>query len=132
MRSFFRRVWNEREREAIYELFPAGGVAHGLHPFRIGGPEEFEAFYDLMWNTFDDIHIRIDKTIAFQDSIAIMATGTMTTKKGEVVTSSGMGFATIRDGQILEAWNCWDFLTMLIGLGELRPDVLFEALSRGD
>ncbi len=126
-RRWFEEVWNQGRTETIGELLaPDGvmyGIAHGGHVVR--GPQEFRAAYDQLKGAFPDIRFTIEEAIGEGDIVALRWTaramhrgdhlGVPATHKALTIT--GMGFARIRDGKILETWNNWDMMGLMHTIG---------------
>ncbi len=130
-RAWFRRVWNEMDDKAIDDLFAPDGIAHGIHGDEIRGPKEFRAFHRTFSQMFADIKIDILHEIVSGNECAIRCECAMTHRAtGRRQTMQGTCFLTFRNGQILHAWNHWDFLGLLEGL-RLLPKRSFERAMSG-
>jgi steroid delta-isomerase-like uncharacterized protein len=128
MRTWFEEVWNQGREDAIDRLFAADGVVHGL-PTADGaeprGPEQLKPFVRSLRGAFPDIHIRVTRTVTEGDMIAVHCHVTGTHRgdslgvnaTGRQVDFWGMCIGTIRDGQIAEGWNSFDFLVMYQQIG---------------
>ena len=125
---WFEEVWNKGRTDAIDEMFAADGIAHGLsdesgQPLR--GPAGFKAFHQKFREAFPDIIVTIEDTVSEGDKIAARCRvrgkhtgdtlGYAATHKP--VEFTGMTIIRISDGQIVEAWNNFDFLTMYQQMG---------------
>jgi steroid delta-isomerase-like uncharacterized protein len=132
IRRWFDEVWNKGRAEAIQELFAPDGVAHGLtgaggEPLR--GPENFKPFFRTFKDAFPDIEVVVEDTIAEGDLVAARCTvrgrhhgdtlGFAATKRP--VEFTGICITRWRDGQIVEAWNNFDFMAMFQQLGVVPP-----------
>src|SRR5215212_4435935 len=115
IRRWFEEVWNKGREEAIDELFDEEGVAHGLadetgSPLR--GPEGFKPFFRRFREAFPGIEVVVEETVSEGDKVAARCTvrgrhegdtlGFAATSRP--VEFTGMTFARIRDGKIVEAW----------------------------
>jgi predicted ester cyclase len=136
VQKWYDEVWNKKNEEAIYEMFSAKGVAHGLldeDGNEIVGPEKFSQFFKKFINSFPDIFVSVDDTFNEGEKTASRCTVSFT-HSGEAFQLSrekaiaptnkkteftGIAITIIRDGQIQEAWNNFDFLTMYMQLGLL-------------
>ena len=129
--QWFRRVWNELDTDAIDDLFAADGLAYGIYGQEIRGPGEFREFHAVFAGLFSDIHIDVVEEVASGDHVAIRCNGEMTHRaSGKRCALNGTGFLVIRDGQIVTAWNHWDFLDLLEDMG-LLPHRSFELAITG-
>ena len=131
VRRWFEEVWNKGRSEAIDEMFAEDGIAHGLAdetgaPLR--GPQGFKSFFHKFRDAFPDIEVIVEDAIAEGDKVAarcrVRAThagdslGFAATQRPIEIT--GMTFARVRDGKIVEAWNNFDFMVMFQQLGTLQ------------
>ncbi len=123
IRTWFEEVWNQGREETIDRLFARDGLAHGLAspdglPLR--GPDAFRPFYRRFRGAFPDIHIEVARTVTEGDMVSAHGhvTGTHqghdlgVSATGNPVDFWGMCIARMRDGQIVEAWNNFDFLSL--------------------
>ena len=130
VRRWFEEVWNKGREEAIDEMFAADGVAYGLgeggEPLR--GPVGFKPLFEQFRGAYPDINIVVEETVAEGDLVAARCT-VRGEHRGEnlgfapteqPVEFSGMCIVRVRDGQIVEAWNNFDFMSMFQQLGALR------------
>jgi predicted ester cyclase len=97
IKRWFEEVRNQSRAETIDALLAPGAPVYGLK------------------DAFPHIHFAFDEAISERDIVALRWTATAThsgdnlgmaaTRKS--VTITGMCFAQIRDGLIVEAWNNW-------------------------
>ena len=133
VRRWFEEVWNKGRAEAIEEMFAEDGVAHGLADdsgAELRGPAHFRVFHSKFREAFPDVEVSVDDAISEGDRVAARCTvrgrheghtlGFAATKLP--VEFTGMTFARVRDGKIVEAWNNFDFMSMFQQLGALRLD----------
>jgi steroid delta-isomerase-like uncharacterized protein len=132
IRRWFEEVWNKGRADAIDEMFAADGIGHGLSadpakPLR--GPENFKIFQAQFREAFPDIIVTVEDAVAEGDKIAARCS-----VRGKH-TGDSLGFAAthapteftgitivrVRDGQIVEAWNNFDFMRMYQQLGIIQP-----------
>jgi len=130
VRRWFDEVWNRGQAQVIDELFAGDGIAHGLAddaeiPMR--GPADFKVFHSRFKEAFPDILVTVDDMVAEGDKVAARCS-----VRGKH-TGDSLGFAAthipvefggitivrIRNGQIVEAWNHFDFMKMHRQLGTL-------------
>lgn len=127
---WFEEVWNKGSAEAIDELFAEDGIAHGLAdetgaPLR--GTQAFREFHSRFRGAFPDIVVTIEDTVAEADKVAARCSvralhagdhlGFAATQRPMEIT--GISIVRIREGQIVEAWNNFDFMSMFRQLGAL-------------
>lgn len=128
MRRWFRDVWCEGRPEAIQALFAPDGLAHGVGPAPLRGPQEFLGFWRGFRATFSDIHIEVLDALDEGPRTAVRCVATLRFQ-GRPARLEGMCVATIEGGKIVECWNTWDFLGLLVGMGTLPGDALPRAFA---
>jgi steroid delta-isomerase-like uncharacterized protein len=130
-RRWFEEVWNKGRAEAIDELFAADGIAHGLAGAggeELRGPTDFREFHRSFRGAYPDTEITVEDMIAEGDKVAVRCTVRATHRTDALgfaatnrpVAFEGMCIVRIRDGQIVEAWNSFDFMTMYQQLGVME------------
>jgi len=123
MHRWFEEVWNKGRESAIDEMFAAEGVAHGLvdeNGEELRGPSGFKPFFHKFREAFPDIQVTVEDCIGEGDRAAarcrVRAThagdslGVAATNNA--VEFDGLCIVRVRDGQIVEAWNNFDFMSM--------------------
>jgi len=90
-------------------------------------PQGSSRFFHAFRQAFPDIRIRVLRTI-YEGELAACHCGVTGTHSGPglgvLPTGSsievfGVAIAVIRDGQIQEAWNCFDFMSLYQQVGVL-------------
>jgi steroid delta-isomerase-like uncharacterized protein len=130
VRTWFEEVWNQGKESTIDRLFAADGIAHGLptadgSPMR--GPDAFRPFYRNFRGAFPDIRIEVARTVTEGDMVTAHCRVTGSHQSGALgfaatgkpVEFWGMCILRVRNGQIVEAWNSFDFLNFYQQLGML-------------
>jgi steroid delta-isomerase-like uncharacterized protein len=125
---WFEEVWNKGRAEAIDEMFDAEGIAHGLADETgapLHGPEGFRPFFQKFRDSFPDISVSVEDTVAEGDKVAARCTvrathagdslGVAATNKP--IEFTGMTIVRLKDGKIVEAWNNFDFLNLFQQIG---------------
>lgn len=133
VRRWFEEVWNKGRADAIEEMFAEDGIAHGLTDesgAELRGPAHFRTFHRRFREAFPGIEVVVEDAISEGDKVAARCTvrakhegdslGFAATNRA--VDFTGMTFARVRDGKIVEAWNNFDFMAMFQQLGALRMD----------
>jgi len=128
LHRWFEEVWNQGRAEAIDELAAPEVVSHGLadgHGNPITGRESFKTFWAQMRSAFPDIHVDVEHAVTEGEKEVVLCTvrGTHTgeglglnpTQKRIIFTGTCM--ARVKDGQLIEVWNSFDFLSMYQQLG---------------
>jgi steroid delta-isomerase-like uncharacterized protein len=130
LRRWFEEVWNKGNTEAVDELFAADGIAHGLsddieNPLR--GPAGFKPFHEMFLGAFPNVEVVVEDMIAEGDKV--VARCSVRAKhsgdhlgiaaSGAPVDFTGIAIVRVRDGQVVEAWNNFDFMLMNKQIGEV-------------
>jgi len=123
-RQWYDEMWNQRREELIDVLMSADAIAHGLGPEPINGSGAFKPFFRSFVQAIPDMKISIVRMLAEGDMVAthIHTTGTHTgdalgPPTNKPIAFDGMIFTRVKNGQIVEGWNCIDFLTFYQQLG---------------
>ena len=126
IRRWFEEVWNKGRMEAIDEMASPDIVGHGQaqHDTDIG-MAEFKPFVVDLRNAVPDMKVVIDQTIEQGDKVAARWTSTMTHKgeflgfapTGKKATITGTSIQRISNGKIVEGWDNWDQLGLLVQIG---------------
>jgi steroid delta-isomerase-like uncharacterized protein len=130
VRDWFDQVWNSGSEEAIARLLAADARMHGLptpdnQP--LVGPAGFTPFWRQFRSAFPDMRIEVERTVAEGEYVAVhchvtgkhLGHGLGIAATQRPVELWGMGIARVRNGQILEAWNCYDFMSLYQQIGLL-------------
>ena len=129
--EWFRRVWNEGDASAIDELMAPDAVAYGLGgdtPVR--GPKEFRRFHAEFNRAFEGIHIEVVHEVVQGDMVSCWCEASMRRRDDpKVLHLTGTAMIRLRGRRFVEAWNTWDFLSLLTQMGHLPKDALASALT---
>lgn len=130
MQRWFNEVWSQGKKEVIDELCHEDAEIHGLvdageNPVR--GRKAFHEFYSQFRGAFPDLIITVEDVIAEGDKVAARCSvrGKHTGENlgfsatNAPVQFEGIAITRIKDGQIVEAWNQFDFMAMNRQLGVL-------------
>ena len=130
MREWFSRVWEQGDISAIDELFVPDTLANGIVPDMELGVEEFKFLVATIQEMITPPKIRIDKLIDQGDWIAGMMTmATQTLDARKPVQVSCMVFCRVQNGQIVEAYNSFDFVGFFEQLGLLPENTIALCMS---
>ena len=128
VRQWFKEVWDEGQEDAIDRLCAAESRVYGLTdpagPPLIG-PEAFKPLFRTFREALGDLTIVVERTVVQGDMCAAHCrvsgrhVGTSLGGKptNRPVDFQGMVFTRVQNGQLVEGWNCFDFLTMYQQLG---------------
>jgi len=130
IRRWFEEVWNQKREAAIDELAAPDVIVYGLGPQNPPprGREPFITFWRQFCGAFPDIRITVEDVIAERDLTCarISFTGTHhghhlgvppTTNR---VAATGLCLTRWRNGQIVEAWNEFDALGVMLQTNAVR------------
>ncbi len=124
LNRWFEEVWNQGRESAIDELSFPETVCHGLRDAqgkKVDGMDAFKAFHRQFRGAVSDIHITVEDTVTEGDLSVARCTvrakhsgeGLGKPPKGNQLQFSGMTMVRLKEGKIAEAWNNYDFTTML-------------------
>ncbi len=147
METWFHRVWNEGDASAIDDMFLKDGKARGLggedlvtevadlqaieEQVRVG-PEGFKDFHARLFAILKDFDIQVNQSMEDGDWISALCTVHATSRKtGERVKMTGSVLVRMVDGQLAEAYNHFDFMSLYQQL-DLLPENAFERCLCGE
>ncbi len=139
IRRWFDEIWNNGRMEAIDEMASPDVIGHGQAQHDIDvGLEQFRAFAIDLRRAFPDMQVSIDQTIEQGDKVVAHWTSTMTHKDaflgfaptGRKVTVTGISIQRISNGKIVEGWDNWDQLGLLVQIGAVPAARFVEAEER--
>ena len=134
LHEWFDQVWNRGDETAIHRLMAPDCVTHGLRDAdgtEVTGKAAFLPFFHTFRTAFPDMRIVIEDSVVEGDKIAVRCT-VRGTHRGHTlgfaatqrpVEFTGMCIARVRDGQLVEGWNNFDFSTMS---AQLQPAAAAE------
>ena len=126
---WFHELWTERNAGIIDECVAETCVIHGL-PETQHGRAAFHQFHELFGRAFPEIRITVDECVSDGPRYAVRCTGHVIDREGRRHTFTGGGMGQIRDGQIVEAWNQWDFHGILESMGVIDAGIVGTAFQR--
>ncbi len=126
IRRWFDEVWNHGRMEAIDEMASPDVIGHGQaqHDTDVG-LEAFRVFAKDLLTAFPDMKVTIDQIIEQGDKVVARWTATMTHKgnflgfapSGKKATITGTSIQRMSGGRIVEGWDNWDQLGLLVQIG---------------
>ena len=126
IRRWFEEVWNKGRLEAVEEMASPDVIGHGQaqHATDIG-LKEFKPFVMGFRSAFPDLKVTIDQVIEQGDIVVARWTATMTHQgeflgyapTGKKATITGTSTQRISGGKIVEGWDNWDQLGLLVQIG---------------
>lgn len=126
IRRWFDQVWNQGRADVIDQMShpQTKGYGQAEHGRQID-MDEFKKLWSGLRSAFPDIHITIHDTIEQGEKVAARWTATMTHKgeflgfapTGRSATITGISLQRWENGKIMEGWDNWDQLGLLVQLG---------------
>jgi predicted ester cyclase len=131
LERWFEEVWNQARESAIDEMASPDIVAHGLVDAQgqtVSSREKFREFYRQFRSAFPDLRVDVHDAMVDGDKVMVRceAHGThqgegmnmRPTQKN--VRFGGIIIARVRNNQLAEVWETWDFLTLYQQLGAVN------------
>jgi steroid delta-isomerase-like uncharacterized protein len=124
-RRWFEEVWNRRNANAIGELMAERCVGRSVVGDTTSANAWKEACFTPMSSAIPDLHVTIDGVTAANDEAVVrwQAKGTHrgdglgVPPTGKTIHVHGLTWMRIRDGQIVEGTDGWDYGSLLMQLG---------------
>lgn len=126
IRRWFEQVWNQGRLEAIDQMSHphTRGYGQAEHGRQID-MNEFKQLWHNLRAAFPDIRVTVDDTVEQGDKVAARWTANMTHQgnflgfaaSGRTASITGISFQRIEDGKIIEGWDNWDQLGLLVQIG---------------
>jgi steroid delta-isomerase-like uncharacterized protein len=135
LKRWFEEVWNQGREATIDELAAPDIVAHDLVDIRgdqVAGVDKFKAFWRQFREAFPDIHITVEDALTDGDKLVVRCTvrGTHSSDclgvkcNFEPVKFSGIVIARVRNGQMTEVWENWNFLKLYQQMGAVPASLV--------
>ncbi|SRR6266568_7093409 len=128
IRRWFEEVWNKGRMSAIDEMASADVIGHGQAQHGVDiGLREFRPFVQRFRSAFPDIKVSVHATIEQGEHVVARWAANMTHSgdflgipaTGRKVMVTGTTIVRIVEGKIVEGWDNWDQLGLLVQLGAL-------------
>ena len=126
IRRWFDQVWNQGRADVIDQMShrQTKGYGQAEHGRQID-MDEFKKLWSGLRSAFPDIQFTIHDTIEQGEKVAARWTATMTHKgeflgfapTGTTAKITGISFQRWENGKIMEGWDNWDQLGLLVQLG---------------
>jgi steroid delta-isomerase-like uncharacterized protein len=116
VRRWFDEVWGQKREETVRELLTDESVGHGEGGPMQGAEGFLTNFYRPFLAAFPDALVTIEDTIAEGDQVAVRWLATAThagdglgiPASGKKVSFRGITWIRLRDGKLMEGWDCWN------------------------
>jgi steroid delta-isomerase-like uncharacterized protein len=125
---WFQEVWQKRNADAIVAMLAADAKGHLEGGQEIVGPDEFVMFHRELLAAMPDLKLEVLHVLADDVQVCIhwqvcgkhtgCGFGLQPTNKD--VPFSGMSWFIVKDGKIVEGWDCWNqakVTSCMAGLG---------------
>jgi steroid delta-isomerase-like uncharacterized protein len=125
IRRFYEEVINRRNLHLIEEFVAEGFVDHNPDPGQGPGRESLKPMFQGFVEAFPDMTMSIQTMVAEGDLVGsrVAMTGTHlgnfagTPATGRSISVSGMDWARVKDGKIVERWGVFDMAGMAKQIG---------------
>ncbi len=124
---WFEQVWGKRNDKLIEELVHPDCEVVGL-PGAPRGAAGFRLFYELLAAAFTRTEVRVVDSVESGYKIYFRCDCHFTGKDGKRHQFTGGGMARLKDERYIEAWNVWDFLTLMTSMGDLAPSAFLDSV----
>lgn len=123
-KRWFEQVWNQGRREAIAEMMAPDAVVRDGEKVTVGH-SAFYSFFDRFRDTFSEMHVSVEDTIAEGDKLCVRweCTGRHTghglgvAPTGKTIHVTGISIIRIAGAMFVEAWQNWDMLGLMEQIG---------------
>lgn len=130
--DFLKRVWEDGDAAAIYEMFTGATSVHGLEEVQQVGPEEFHAFHRMMTAQFRDIRHHVVQALEQGEWVALLCDITAVYRETETpVSTRTQIMIRVQDSKIVEAHNQIDLIPIFESIGRLPPRTVDLCLLGG-
>jgi len=124
VRAWFHEVWNEGREETIHRLMAKDAVGRGLPGGPLVGHDGFKQLWRTFKTAFSEMHVDVEQTVTQGDRVVAYnhVVGRHTGEgfgppSGRRMDIHGFTLARVQNDQIVEAWDCYDFLNMYAQIG---------------
>ena len=128
---WFEEVWHQCDASAIDRLLAPNAVIHGLNTDdNVSGPEAFHPFHEEFCRNFPRIHVNLNVLNSTADFETAWCEVSGSHNSGKQVSFTGIVATRFNEeGQIIEAWNCFDFQTMTQQLSSTEIEFVPDAMA---
>jgi len=116
-------IWNQRREEAVDELMHEAAVGH-MEGGDVMGPAGFKMVRAAFLQAVPDLRIEVEDAVAEGESVVVRWRVTGTHRgdglgippSGRAVDARGMSWFHVRDGRLVEGWDCWNLGGLMAAL----------------
>ena len=113
---WFDEVWRQHKTESIIELLAHDAKGHMEGGLELVGVDGFVAFHQNIMVTFPDLTCEVLKAMEDGEQICILwdasahhlGNGFGFAAAGKAVSFRGMTWFRVKEGKIVEGWDCWN------------------------
>lgn len=131
--EWFERVWNQKDRNAIFRLLDERGVGE-TEGGSITGPTQFaELIFDALQQAFSELAVHVEGTLAEGNEVVIRWTATARhtgpfmniSGTGQRISFQGMTWFRFQDGKIIQGQDRYNLHSLIECLrsGQVSPTV---------
>jgi hypothetical protein len=125
---WFDELYSKKRPAIIDECVSDDCVIVGL-PRTTNGRESFHGFYKAFSAAFPWVRIVVEDCVEDGERFAIRCSGQVDDHDGKRHAFTGCCYGRIRGGRVVEAYNQWDFLSLLGSMGVVPKAALAETIE---
>lgn len=125
---WFDELYGKRRPQIIDDCVAEDCVIVGL-PRTTNGRASFHGFYKAFSSAFPWVRIVVEECVEDGEQFAVRCSAQVDDHAGKRHAFAGGCIGRIRDGQIVECWNQWDFLSLLGSMGVVDKTVLGDTIE---
>jgi hypothetical protein len=125
---WFDGLYGRRDPSIIDECVAEDCRIDGL-PAVAAGRASFHAFYRVFAGAFPEVRIEIEDILVSGESFAMRCSGQVRDHDGRTHAIRGCAMGKMRDRQIVEAWNHWEFHHLLESMGVLPQNIVLTTFQ---
>ena len=130
IRRWYTQVWEQGDLDAIDRMFRADSRANGIVPGMSMNPEDFRDLVTAVLNLIDPPRIDVKLTLEQDDWVAAIVTiHAQAQKDGAKINVPGFVCARVEGDQMVETYNCFDFISFFGQMGLLPANTVELCLT---
>ena len=130
LKAWYETVWVKGDIEAVADFFDVDAMASGLMTDIAAHLEDFQAIVPAVLHSVRELHFSIEDAMEVGDRA--WARVLLHTKKAEDMSPvhiPGQVMIRLKGGKIIEAHNCFDFVSYFEQMGNLPKDAVALMLA---
>ena len=130
LHNWFDQVWCQGNLAVIENFLAPDIAASGVVPPMKLTREEFASFMTIVRSQLERISVEVTHTIEQGDWLAArVAIQGIATRTGERIATTGQLMVRFENGKMAEAYNEFDYISILEQLGQLPEDTIAVCLT---